>query len=98
MAHRKVFMFALLVITTLLAITTGSRHSFSQIDDPLPPHVIDVWPVAGVEMLPDEPLTITFDQPMDRSSVESPLNFSPEVHAQYSWVDSQTLNVNPIDG
>ena len=37
---------------------------------PLPPTLLEVEPALGVELKPDAPITLSFDQPMDTESVE----------------------------
>ncbi len=80
----------LMLLTGIFLIGTGMHMVAAQSDEALPPHIIDVWPMPGVEMAGDEPLTITFDQPMDRPSVESAISFGPSIGGAWSWVDDRT--------
>ncbi len=73
-----------------------SAHA--QGDEPLPPHVIDVWPFPRVELAGREPLSITFDQAMDRASVEQALRLEPFLAAQLSWEDDRVLQLVPEEG
>jgi hypothetical protein len=47
--------------------------------DQLPPHVIDVSPFPGEEVMTDQAITVTFDQPMDPVSVEVAWQMEPAV-------------------
>ena len=69
----------------------------SQADTTLRPRVIASTPAAHEEIAPDQPIQITFDQPMDRASVQAALTVSASdnTHAapQITWRDDQTLTV-----
>ncbi|MBN2470718.1 MAG: Ig-like domain-containing protein, partial [Anaerolineae bacterium] len=64
-------------------------------EEPLPPQVIDVWPFPGVELAGSEPLSITFDQPMDRASVEQAVSLEPALGTQFVWSDDRVLQLTP---
>ena len=58
---------------------------------PLPPQVIARTPARGEELRIDAPIVITFDQPMDRASVEEAFSISPSVEGSFSWRDNSFL-------
>ncbi len=59
------------------------------------PRLIERTPAAGAELPVDTPLTLTFDQPMDPSSVESALLITPTLAGEWSWVDERTATFTP---
>jgi len=63
---------------------------------PLPPTLAESDPAPGEELAPSGPLTLYFDQPMDRASVEAALSFDPAVEVVPTWVDDQTLELRPV--
>ncbi len=87
--------FVFLSLTVILA--SGLTFVAAQQDDALPPHVIDVWPLPGVELSPAEPLTVTFDQPMDQVAVEAAFHFEPVVSGSFSWPDGRTVSFTPAE-
>lgn len=91
----------LLMILTLFAaalIPDGAIRSQEPTDAEFPPAVIDVFPSGTVELLPNDPLTVTFDQPMDRASVEAAFSLSPDLPGLLLWSDAQTLTFTPTNG
>ncbi len=68
--------------------------------EPFPPLVLETAPEQGQEQPLDEPVEITFDQPMDRASVESSFAIEPgaTVDGDFEWVDDQTLRFAFDDG
>jgi hypothetical protein len=81
----------------LILLMVGSVGAQSG-PDQLPPHVIDVWPYPGEEVPATEPVVITFDQPMDRASVESSWQMDPAATGQFTWQDDQTVSFLPDGG
>ncbi len=63
-----------------------------------PPHVIDVWPYPGEEVLTDQPVIIMFDQAMDAASVEAAWQSDPTAPGSFSWQDDQTVAFVPAGG
>ena len=62
-----------------------------------PPELLSRSPAPG-ELLPlDEPLTLTFDQPMDRASVEAAFTISPTVEGEFRWDDDRTATFLPAE-
>ncbi len=68
--------------------------------EPLPPMVLRTSPEAGQEQPLDAPIEITFDQPMDRESVEKAFAIEPgaSVDGTFTWTDDQTMQFSPKDG
>jgi len=60
---------------------------------PFPPVVVSTVPELGAEQSPDAPITLKFDQPMDRASVEKAFAIEPgaSVDGAFTWVDDQTV-------
>ncbi len=82
---------------TLFTLTALTSATFVQAqEDALPPPtVIDVWPLPGVEMAAREPLTISFDQPMDEAATSAALSLLPDVTGATEWLDARTLRFTP---
>ncbi len=65
----------------------------------LPPHVIDVSPYPGEEVTPEQPVTLTFDQPMERASVEAAWQMTPQAALGFTWAeDGRSVQVLPQGG
>lgn len=60
-----------------------------------PPRLLERTPAPGAEQPLDAPLTFTFDQPMDQTSVEAALVISPTVDGTLTWADARTLTFTP---
>ncbi|MBN1286461.1 MAG: Ig-like domain-containing protein [Anaerolineae bacterium] len=98
-AFRTLWAVALALMTALTPFAgLGAVVAQEGGDEPLAPQVIDVWPFPGEEMALDQPLTITFDQPMDQPGVEAAVAFTPGVPGAFSWDDARTLVFTPTDG
>jgi alpha-2-macroglobulin len=63
---------------------------------PLPPHVINIQPYPGAEVSINEPLVITFDQPMNMSGII--FEFEPALTGTLTWIDSQRVAFVPQRG
>jgi len=59
------------------------------------PRLLEYRPAPGEEQALDAPIELTFDQPMDRASVESALSITPTVAGAISWNDDRTLTFAP---
>ncbi|MCB9438095.1 MAG: Ig-like domain-containing protein [Anaerolineales bacterium] len=81
----------------MLAVVASDR-ALSQDSMNPPPRVIDVWPLPGVELLPDDTLSITFNQAMDQDSVAKALSFEPSLDGSLTWVDGRSVNFVPTGG
>jgi uncharacterized protein YfaS (alpha-2-macroglobulin family) len=82
------------VALLLLASGVFAQESPEQ----FPPHVIDVWPYPGEEVLVDQSVTITFDQAMDTASVEAAWQMEPSAPGRFSWQDGNSLDFLPDGG
>ncbi|MCB0175973.1 MAG: Ig-like domain-containing protein, partial [Anaerolineae bacterium] len=69
-------------------------------NEPIPPLVLSTVPELGAEQPLDAPIEITFDQPMDRASVEQAFTFEPGAadDGTFDWVDDQTIAFTPAGG
>src|SRR5579859_3586730 len=87
-----------LLVAALVIMPSGLNHATAQQgtpDNSLPPHIIDVSPLPGAELLPSDTLTLYFDQAMNEPSVEKAISFSPALTGKFNWTDPQTLNFQP---
>ncbi|MCL7451450.1 MAG: Ig-like domain-containing protein [Anaerolineae bacterium] len=63
---------------------------------PLPaPGLLFRSPAPGEEQPLQEPIELTFDQPMDRASVEAALTISPTLGGRLTWLDDRTVSFVP---
>ncbi len=60
-----------------------------------PPRLLSHSPAPGEELALDAPIELTFDQPMDHSSVEDAWTISPAVEGAFTWLDARTLRFTP---
>ena len=60
---------------------------------PLPPDVVESDPPQSVELPLDGPITLYFNQPMDRASVEAALSSQMQQPLKFTWVDDSTVIV-----
>ncbi|MCI0709323.1 MAG: Ig-like domain-containing protein [Chloroflexi bacterium] len=93
-------LFRLLTLVILVSLIPGVGIVSSQDDgasQELPPKVIDVWPLPGVEMGGNEPLTITFDQVMVTTAVEQAFTITPPLEGALEWTDPRTVNFTPSE-
>ncbi len=65
---------------------------------PTNPRIVAQRPYPGEELPLDGSVDLYFDQPMNRTSVEGALSFSPNLTYQTLWVDEATLRVTPDAG
>ncbi|MGD2207227.1 MAG: Ig-like domain-containing protein, partial [Anaerolineae bacterium] len=66
---------------------------------PLPaPRLLFRSPAPGEEQPLDAPIELTFDQPMERSSVEAAFTISPTVDGAFTWSDERTVSFAPAGG
>lgn len=95
---RKSLYLLVMVLMVVTSFMRASDHAVeSQDTDEIPPQVIDIWPLPGVELSPDEAITVTFDQAMDQGSVEAAFNISPAQNIVLEWLDERTANFTPED-
>jgi uncharacterized protein YfaS (alpha-2-macroglobulin family) len=62
---------------------------------PQPPDIVESDPLPGAELPLDGPLTLYFNQPMQRASVEAALSLAPTQAGSLTWQDDATLVINP---
>jgi len=60
---------------------------------PLPPSLVESDPPIRAEMPVNGPITLFFNQPMDRDSVEATLTSQMEQQLTFSWIDDTTVIV-----
>ena len=60
---------------------------------PLPPDLVESDPPQSVELPLDGPITLYFNQPMDRLSVEAALTSQMQQPLKFNWVDDATVIV-----
>jgi alpha-2-macroglobulin len=61
----------------------------------IPPTLIETRPLPGSSFDMASGLTLYFNQPMDRASVESALIIDPQVEGEFTWPDEATLQFLP---
>jgi len=62
---------------------------------PLPPAIVESDPLPGMELPLQQPITLYFNQPMERASVEAALHVQPELQGSLNWRDDATLVFEP---
>jgi hypothetical protein len=62
---------------------------------PLPPALVEASPLPGSEIPVGGGITLYFNQPMDKSSVEGALLGSPALNGSFVWLDDATLEFSP---
>ncbi|MFN2244631.1 MAG: Ig-like domain-containing protein, partial [Anaerolineae bacterium] len=64
---------------------------------PLPaPQLLLRSPAPGEEQPLDAPIELTFDQPVNRDSVEAAFTIAPAVEGEFTWLDDRTLAFDPL--
>ncbi len=63
--------------------------------EPAAPLVIQQSPAPGEELAPDGEIQLVFNQPMDRTAVESAFSVEPKVSGSFAWVDDRTVSFKP---
>jgi len=89
--------FATVGIAATLLMMLGIAWGQGTGDD-VAPQIIAVQPFPGEEMRRDEPLTITFNQAMDQTSVSDAFALDPALDGSFEWTDARTLTFTPNDG
>ncbi|MCK4490586.1 MAG: Ig-like domain-containing protein, partial [Anaerolineales bacterium] len=62
---------------------------------PLPPTIVETDPPQGSTIKVGGPITLYFNQNMDKASVEEALSGDPELAGSFSWSDPATLIYTP---
>ena len=57
---------------------------------PLPPVVTETSPVEGSEINPINGITLYFNQPMNRETVETSFSIEPSLPGQFKWLDENS--------
>ncbi len=107
--NKRKWLTALILVSTLLSSILACRSPFAAQPtavptptatplSPTPPLLVDYTPARGEETPLERPLTLTFDQPMDRTSVEAAFSINPPIEGRFSWSDSTTLVFTPSSG
>lgn len=90
---RKLFLVAL-----LLLLIPGGVVVWAQQSEEVEPQVIAVQPYPGEEMPIEAPLTITFNQSMDKESVQALWSIEPFIGGTFEWPEDDTLVFKPDNG
>ncbi len=61
----------------------------------LPPVVVESHPQPNSLLPADQGVALTFDQPMDRPSVEGALRLEPATAGRFEWLDDQSVRFVP---
>jgi hypothetical protein len=87
-------LFVVIIALVLLAVMA---YRFDVLPTPLQtPHVLAIEPLNGAhEVLPSNPLTITFSTPMDRIPTVNGIQITPPVRGEFVWGDDQTMTFIP---
>ncbi|MEJ2485688.1 MAG: Ig-like domain-containing protein [Anaerolineales bacterium] len=62
---------------------------------PLPPQLVETSPLAGGRIPVAGAITFYFNQPMDRTSVETAIQSSPALNGSFAWKDDLSLTFTP---
>lgn len=84
-----------LASATPVSPTTTAVSAPTSIPMPLPAAIIETSPLEGSEIPLDGALTLYFNQPMERLSVESAISGNPPLTGRFSWADDATLTFTP---
>ncbi|HEY3342672.1 MAG TPA: Ig-like domain-containing protein, partial [Anaerolineae bacterium] len=82
--------------TSTTAVPTAGPTSTPR--PPSDPILVDRQPVRGEELQLDNPIVLTFDQPMDHSSVEQALQVSPRLDGKFTWTSDNVVSFKPSKG
>jgi uncharacterized protein YfaS (alpha-2-macroglobulin family) len=63
--------------------------------DDLPPALVEVTPLPNSVIALQQPISLYFNQPMDKPSVEAAVRFDPSISGRFTWEDDQTLTFTP---
>ncbi len=90
----------LLFVTFLCLLMLGSSAVlvWAQQEGEVEPQIVAVTPYPGEEMPLDAPLTITFNQAMDKESVMALWSTEPFIGGTFEWPTEDTLVFKPDEG
>lgn len=80
---------ALLTTGCNLPVALNPNRAPGSAGEPLPPALVEAVPPDGSQIGLIEPITLYFNQPMNRASVEGALNLQPP--GKLTWADDSTL-------
>jgi alpha-2-macroglobulin len=63
--------------------------------EPLPPALVESDPLPGSEIALNRPITLVFNQAMDRRSVEGAITGQPTLSGRFNWQGDNTLTFTP---
>src|SRR5258707_2246284 len=92
---RQAMILALLAVLILSGGRAAQSQQSTQDATAAAPRVIASSPAQREVVTPGTAIQLTFDQPMDRASVESALTIAPKVNGKASWTDDSTLIFTP---
>ncbi|MBE2241004.1 MAG: Ig-like domain-containing protein, partial [Caldilineaceae bacterium] len=81
---------ALIAGGVFLATRKSPEQVVQELVAQLPPFVIDRAPARGEEQGTEAPITLSFDKPMDRASVEQAFEITPRVSGAFKWNGDNT--------
>ena len=61
----------------------------------LPPVVVETWPLESASIPLTGEISLTFDQPMDRGSVEAAVKVDPAIPGRFKWEGDTTVQFVP---
>lgn len=87
----------LLIITIFLLLLMPSMVACHILrpEPPWPPLILRTTPEKGGDLDLTQPIEVTFDQPMDKTSVEEAFTIDPTVEGTLSWVRDQVVRFEP---
>lgn len=74
---------------------TPTKPAPTPTPQPLPPALVETDPPPGSQVALDKPITLYFNQPMDKTSVEAAFATDPDVEGTFTWQDNATLAFTP---
>lgn len=97
------FVLTLTLLTTMAGLSTAAPLAAmpgQQSEADTPPTVLETIPAAGAEHPLEEPIRLTFDQPMDQASVEAAFTIEPGDTADgtFDWPTPSSLTFQFSDG
>jgi uncharacterized protein YkwD len=96
-AHRAVTRISIAAFSLALVFAVSQQGISNAGPEPAAAPRLSILPTnVGVGVASDAPVSLAFDQPMDRASVESGLSILPEISVAFQWsADGRTLNLVP---
>jgi uncharacterized protein YkwD len=96
-AHRAVTRISIAAFSLALVFAVSHQGISNAGPEPAAAPQLSILPISvGTGVASNAPISLEFDQPMDRASVESGLSILPEISVAYQWsADGRTLNLVP---